>query len=123
MDKQMIESALEATDFLKALANQNRLLILCHLVEGEKSVTELEALLGIRQPTLSQQLARLRAEDLVTTRREAKTIYYALASTEAGLVIQLLYKMFCERDGAPIIELSRDMSAFKKAAKPDLVDA
>lgn len=123
MDKQMIESALEATDFLKALANQNRLLILCHLVEGEKSVTELETLLGIRQPTLSQQLARLRVEELVTTRREAKTIYYSLASTEAGLVIQLLYKMFCERDGATIIKLSRDMSAFKKAAKSGLVDA
>lgn len=123
MDKQMIESALEATDFLKALANQNRLLILCHLAEGEKSVTELETLLGIRQPTLSQQLARLREEDLVATRREAKTIYYSLASTEAGLVIQLLYKMFCERDGAAVITLSRDMSAFKKADKSELVDA
>ena len=123
MDKQMIESALDATDFLKALANQNRLLILCHLAEGEKSVTELEALLGIRQPTLSQQLARLREEELVSTRRKAKTIYYSLASTEAGLVIQLLYKMFCERDGSPQITLSRDMSAFKKVGKSDLVDA
>ena len=123
MDKQMIESAMEATDFLKALANQNRLLILCYLAEGEKSVTELESLLGIRQPTLSQQLARLRTEGLVNTRREAKTIHYSLASTEAGLVIQLLYKMFCERDKSPVIELFKDLTDFKKAGKPELVDA
>jgi ArsR family transcriptional regulator len=107
MDRQMIESAREATGFLKALANENRLLILCHLSEGEKSVAELEALLRIRQPTLSQQLARLRAENFVKTRREAKTIYYSLASEEVVLVIQLLYKLFCEPDGAPEITLLR----------------
>lgn len=123
MDKQMIDSAMEATDFLKALANQNRLLILCYLVEGEKSVTELETLLSIRQPTLSQQLARLRSEGLVTTRREAKTIYYSLASTEVGLVIQLLYKMFCERDSSPVIKLSKDLSDFKKSGKLEMADA
>lgn len=103
----MIESAREATGFLKALANENRLLILCHLSEGEKSVAELEALLRIRQPTLSQQLARLRAENFVTTRREAKTIYYSLASENVVLVIQLLHKLFCEQDCATEITLSR----------------
>lgn len=107
MDQQMIESAREATGFLKALANENRLLILCHLSEGEKSVAELEALLRIRQPTLSQQLARLRAEKFVQTRREAKTIYYSLASEEVVLIIQLLYKLFCERDSGPEITLLR----------------
>jgi len=108
----MIESAREATGFLKALANENRLLILCHLSEGEKSVAELEALLRIRQPTLSQQLARLRAESFVKTRREAKTIYYSLASEEVVLVIQLLYNLFCKTSNeAEITLLRRPMAA------------
>ena len=106
----MTEKAGEATVFLKAIANENRLLILCHLAMGEKSVTELGHLLGISQPTLSQQLARLRAENLVKTRREAKTIYYSLFGTEAVLVIQLLYKLFCAPDDDPVITLSRDMA-------------
>lgn len=89
------ETVGEATAFLKALANEHRLLILCHLAEGEKSVTELESLLGIRQPTLSQQLARLRSEKLVKTRREAKLVYYALDSVETRIVIDLLYELFC----------------------------
>lgn len=89
------EKAAEAAAFLKTLANENRLMVLCFLAQGEKSVTELELLLGIRQPNLSQQLARLRAEGLVKTRRDAKSIYYSLDSEEVVLVIQLLYKMFC----------------------------
>ena len=109
MDQQMIDSAREATGFLKALANENRLMILCHLVDGEKSVSTLEQLLNIRQPTLSQQLARLRSENFVTTRRDAKTIYYSLASEEVILTIQLMYKLFCERVEDPIIELSREL--------------
>ena len=96
MDENFIESARDATAFLKALANENRLLVLCHLTEAEKSVTELEQLIGIRQPTLSQQLARLRSESLVKTRREAKTVYYSLAGDDVMLVIQLLHRMFCE---------------------------
>ena len=98
MTTDMTESARSAAAFLKGLANENRLLILCHLAEGEMSVTELELVLGIRQPTLSQQLARLRAENLVKTRREAKSIYYSLASNEAKQVIELLYEMFCAPD-------------------------
>ena len=93
MNQQMIESAREATGFLKALANENRLLVLCHLMDGEKSVGALEQLLHIRQPTLSQQLARLRAENFVKTRRDAKTIYYSLASEEVILTIQLMHKL------------------------------
>ncbi len=123
MDEQMIESAREATGFLKALANENRLMILCYLAEGEKSVSELEQLLSIRQPTLSQQLARLRAEGLVSTRREAKMIYYSLGSSEVGLIIQLLYKMFCEKDQSAVIKLERLMDAGSSMKKKDLVDA
>ena len=108
----MAADAGRACDFLKALTNPSRLIILCLLAEGEKSVSELEALLRLRQPTLSQQLARLRAERLVETRRAGKMIYYRLASSEARQVIELLYELFCapgaaaeagriEADGAP----------------------
>jgi len=89
------ESAGDATRYLKALANQNRLLILCHLIDGEKSVGELERALGLRQPTLSQQLARLRSGDLVRTRRDAKSIYYSIADGDIRSVLQVLYAKFC----------------------------
>lgn len=93
--KAMMDSAEAASGFLKALANENRLLLLCLLAGGEKSVTELESLLDLRQPTVSQQLARLRADNLVSHRRDGKTIYYSLASAEAREVIELLYQLFC----------------------------
>ena len=91
----MAESAEAASNLLKALANENRLLILCVLTQGERSVTELEEMLALRQPTVSQQLARLRADDLVSCRRDGKTIYYSIASDEARQVIDLLYDMYC----------------------------
>jgi ArsR family transcriptional regulator len=91
----MAENARRASAFLKTLANEHRLLILCQLAEGEKSVSELEALVGLRQPTMSQQLARLRADGVVKTRREAKMIYYSLASSETRQVIELLFGLFC----------------------------
>ncbi len=94
--KQMRQSASEASNLLKALSHENRLLILCMLAEGEKAVTELEQALGMRQPAVSQQLARLRGDELVTARREGKTIYYSIASEEAHQVISLLYKLYCE---------------------------
>ncbi|MBT6111064.1 MAG: winged helix-turn-helix transcriptional regulator, partial [Rhodospirillales bacterium] len=78
--EEMVNNAKEASGFLKGLANENRLMILCSLAEGEKNVSELEAMLNVRQPTLSQQLARLRSDNLVSTRRDAKAIYYSLAS-------------------------------------------
>lgn len=93
----MVGSAKRASDFLKALAHESRLMILCFLAEGEKSVSELEELLSLRQPTVSQQLARLRADGLVSTRREGKTIYYALASEEARVVIGAVYEVFCKK--------------------------
>jgi len=91
----MHEGAEQASRLLKALANQERLLVLCHLAEGEKCVSELQEILQIRQPNLSQQLARLRADELVQTRRSGKEIYYRLSSEAAGRIIDLLYEIFC----------------------------
>ena len=80
----------KASSFLKALANDNRLVIVCTLANGEYNVSQLEKILNIRQPTLSQQLARLRADGLVKTRRDSKQIYYQLASKEAERIIRML---------------------------------
>ena len=85
-----------AASLLKSLANPDRLLLLCQLVEGERSVTELEALTGIRQPTLSQQLGVLRNEELVATRRDGKWVYYRIASPEAMAILGTLHQIFCE---------------------------
>ena len=97
---ELLENAKRASNFLKALANENRLIILCCLAEGEKNVGELEIILGIRQPSLSQQLARLRSDGLVETRRDSKQVYYRLASKEAQQMIGLLYEMFCSGEKA-----------------------
>lgn len=94
----MADKALQATAFLKALAHHSRLMILCHLSGGEKSVTELEQLLAMRQPTVSQQLARLRLEGLVGTRRDGKTIYYSIADERVGRTMELVYQMFCAEE-------------------------
>ena len=80
---------------LKVLANEDRLLLLCQLIQGARSVGELEALLGIRQPTLSQQLTVLREEGLVTTERKGKFIIYSLASPEVVQIMQTLYSLYC----------------------------
>ena len=88
------ERVLKASDFLKALANPHRLMILCLLRDEEFAVSELERRLALRQPTLSQQLARLRAGNLVATRRVGKQIYYRLASNEVHRTIALLDDMF-----------------------------
>jgi DNA-binding transcriptional ArsR family regulator len=93
----MVGNARRAADFLKALAHESRLMILCILAEGEKSVGELEDILNLRQPTVSQQLARLRADGLVSTRRDGKVIYYNLASAEARVVIGAIYDVFCKK--------------------------
>jgi DNA-binding transcriptional ArsR family regulator len=95
--ERMVDNAKRASDFLKALAHESRLMILCILAEGEKSVSELEDLLSLRQPTVSQQLARLRADGLVSTRRDGKAIYYKLASEEARIVIGAIYDVFCRK--------------------------
>ncbi len=91
----MRQAAGDATALLKALANEDRLLLLCQMVEGEKCVSDFETLLDIRQPTLSQQLGVLRNEGLVNTRREGKRIYYSLASPQALKILSMLYGMYC----------------------------
>jgi DNA-binding transcriptional ArsR family regulator len=93
---QLMRKARKASDFLKALSHENRLLLLCLLAEGERSVTELENILSLRQPTVSQQLARLRFDGMVTTRRDGKTIYYSLANDDVRQVISVIYDIFCE---------------------------
>ena len=91
----MLENARNATSFLKALAHEGRLMILCHLASGEKSVTELEELLSSRQAAVSQQLARLRLEGLVDYRRDGKAIYYRLEDQRARRMIETVYDLFC----------------------------
>ena len=91
-------SADQAHQLLKALANRDHLLLLCQLVDGERNVGELEELLGIVQPTLSQQLAVLRREGLVDTRREGKQVYYSVASPEALAILHTLYGLFCAEE-------------------------
>lgn len=88
-------AATQASGLLKALANPDRLLLLCQLSQGEQCVSELQNLLGIVQPTLSQQLGVLREERLVSTRREGKQIFYSITSKEALAVMQVLYAEFC----------------------------
>lgn len=88
-----------AADFLKALAHESRLMILCILAEGEKSVGDLERALGMRQPAVSQQLARLRNDGLVTTRRAGKIVYYSLASEQARAIIGAVHGAFCGPKG------------------------
>lgn len=92
----LVANAREASDFLKALSHEARLLILCILVDGEKSVTEIEQMLSLKQPAISQQLARLRADDLVDRRRDGKNIYYSLARAEVREIIDALHRAFCK---------------------------
>lgn len=87
--------AADATRLLKVLANEKRLMLLCLLVEGERSVGELNARVELSQSALSQHLAILREDGLVTTRREAQTIYYALAEGPAQRVIDTLHGIYC----------------------------
>ncbi len=95
----MVHNARLASEFLKALSHETRLLLLCLLAEKERSVTELENILSLRQPTVSQQLGRLRLDGLVTTRREGKTVYYNIADDDIKRVIALLYEIFCKEEG------------------------
>ncbi len=94
MDK-MATNAIEAANFLKVIGHEGRLMILCHLASGEKSVTELEELLSSRQAAVSQQLSRLRIEGLVTPRRAGKAIFYRLSDDRAKQIIGVVYDLFC----------------------------
>lgn len=90
-------AANRACGLLKILANPDRLLLLCHLSQGELCVGDLEEASGVRQPTLSQQLGVLRGENIVATRREGKQIFYRLTSDEAISVMQTLYSLYCAK--------------------------
>ena len=95
---QMMKSAEKASNFLKAISHEGRLMILCHLASGEKSVTELEELLSARQAAVSQQLSRLRLEGLVKPRRDGKTIFYSLSDDRSTRIIEVVYDLFCNTD-------------------------
>ena len=94
----LYDNARRASTLLKAMSNEHRLMILCQLINGEKCVGELEKIVGLSQSALSQHLARLRRDNLVTTRRSAQTIYYSLAGPEARSVIETLYHLYCGAD-------------------------
>lgn len=91
----MQASAMRASALLKSMGNPHRLMVLCQLAKGERSVGELERMIGLSQSALSQHLARLRRDNLVQTRRSAQTIYYSLAGREANAVISTLYQLYC----------------------------
>jgi DNA-binding transcriptional ArsR family regulator len=99
---EMRERVGEASEFLKRLGNPSRLLIACALVEGERSVRELEDTLSIRQPGLSQQLAELREAGLVSSRKVGKSVLYRLADPRVSLLVSTLHRLFCARpQGSP----------------------
>ncbi|MFG6458659.1 metalloregulator ArsR/SmtB family transcription factor [Roseateles sp. BYS96W] len=92
------QAASQAVGALKLLANEDRLLLLCQLSQGEMAVGDLEAALGIRQPTLSQQLGVLRAEGVVDTRRDGKRIFYSVADARLLQVLAVLYRLYCPKE-------------------------
>ena len=93
----MQQNASRASAVMKLLSHPHRLMILCQLNQGEMSVGELAELIGINQSPLSQHLARMRHEGVVTARREAQTVYYSIAEQEVGAIVALLYELFCEQ--------------------------
>jgi DNA-binding transcriptional ArsR family regulator len=96
MNVDAMEAAADrASDLLKALANRHRLLIICQLIDGERSVGDLAGFLGLRDSTVSQHLALLRRDGLVAARRDAQTIYYSIASDAAREVLSVLYRVYC----------------------------
>ncbi len=98
--KKMRKAASQATATLRVLANEDRMLILCQLTQGEACVSDLEEMLGIRQPTLSQQLSVLRTEKIVSTRREGKKIFYQVSNLRVVSLLGTLYGLYCPMPGA-----------------------
>ena len=95
--KQLEKNAHKASDLLGAMANTSRLMVLCQLADGEKSVSDLQPMIGLSQSALSQHLAVLRRKHLVRTRRSGQSIYYSLASGEAASIMHTLHDQFCRR--------------------------
>jgi len=102
---QLIQSVRDVSDMLKAMGNPHRLIILCRLSEGPCSVSEMEPLVGLSQSALSQHLARLRRDRLVSTRRDAQTIYYSISDDKVSTLIEVLCKMYPEVKSALSQEL------------------
>jgi len=100
--QQMAQSADRASSLMKTLGHKDRLMILCHLAEGEKSVGQIAEILEISQSPLSQHLSRMRKEGLVDTRREAQTIFYSLKSGQASKIVEVLYDLFCASEGCAV---------------------
>lgn len=96
--EQLRHAAADAVAALKVLANEDRLMLLCQLSQGEMCVSDLESELGIRQPTLSQQLGVLRNEGVVDTRREGKNVFYSVANRDMLEILAVLYRLYCERE-------------------------
>lgn len=113
MEREQLEGfmakARDASTLLKALSHETRLLILCILSQGERTVGEIEAILGLQQAVVSQQLARLRLEQIVETRREGRLIYYRISDPSLTGLVSVLYDMFCGPKAAPLV--LRDASA------------
>jgi DNA-binding transcriptional ArsR family regulator len=103
----MQSKACEAAGFLKILANDRRLMILCELLKGERSVSELEAVVGLSQSALSQHLARLRESRIVQTRRESHMIYYRIADPGVSKIVGTLYSLYCSEEAARKTERKR----------------
>jgi DNA-binding transcriptional ArsR family regulator len=98
---EMVDNASEAADFLKKLANPNRLMIVCALVDGELSVRDLEDTLGLRQPALSQQIAELREAGFIVGRKASKSVIYRLADERVADLVSVMHRIFCETQTAP----------------------
>src|SRR5690606_5655149 len=94
--EKMRANASAAENLLKSLANANRLMVLCHLVSGELSVGELERLVGLSQSSLSQHLARLRHQKILSCRKEGTTVYYSLSDENAASILQQLHVIYCQ---------------------------
>lgn len=119
--EQLRDSAAQACALLKVLANEDRFLILCQLTQGERNVGQLEAALGIQQPTLSQQLGILREEEMVETRREGKFVYYKLASHEVATIMSTLSTLYCRKvPMASMVEHTPMFSTSSQIAEGDL---
>jgi len=97
----MVDRAADAADFLKCFTHPSRLMVACALVDGERSVRDLEDTLGIRQPGLSQQIAELREAGLIAGRKDGKSMFYRLADERVAEFISLMYRMFCDPQTAP----------------------
>jgi DNA-binding transcriptional ArsR family regulator len=115
----LLERAPEAAEFMRQFSNANRLMLLCHIAGKERSVTDIQEGLGIKQPALSQQLAELRQAGLVKTRRVSRTIYYSIADGRAKIVMDMLYGMFCAKQADPKPDISVGVENGPMARAPD----